>query len=124
MLCFFVTSTMEVAIILVARQKLKVGGQLTHQEHLWKQFHQHKHRLISSFILIIIDLPRLVISFLSECMKPVRNPWLYLGGYFVSFISPLLVFVIFVLPSEFYRKEFNEATVRIKTTIQRRFRRQ
>ena len=116
--------TVLLIIILVARQKLKIGGQQTHKEHLWKQFHQHKHRLISSFILIIIAIPRLVISFLSECMQSVRNPWLYLGGYFVSFISPLLVFVLFVLPSEFYLKEFNEATVHIKTTIQRRFRRQ
>ncbi len=52
-------------IILMARQKLKVNGQETFKEHLWKQFHQHKHRLFSSFILIIIATPRLIISFIS-----------------------------------------------------------
>jgi len=110
-------------IILMARQKLKVSEQETFKEHLWKQFHQHKHRLFSSFILIIIAMPRLIISFISQCMKSAQNPWLYLSGYFISFIPPLLVFILYVLPSEFYRKEFDEATIRIKKSIQHRFRR-
>ncbi|CAF4837752.1 unnamed protein product, partial [Rotaria socialis] len=72
---------------------------------------------------IIIAIPRLIISFGSECMKSVQSPWLYLSGYFIPFMPPLLVFIIFVLPSEFYRKEFNEATLRIKKVLQSQFRR-
>jgi hypothetical protein len=111
-------------MILIARQKFKMDGKQTYREHLLKQFQQHKHGLFSSFFLIIIAMPRLIISFVSECMKSARNPWLYLVGYFVSFASPLFVFVLFILPSEFYRKEFKEATMHIKKTIQRRFQRE
>jgi hypothetical protein len=111
-------------IILVARQKLEVRKQQSYKTHLRKQFEQHKHRLFSSFILIIIATPRVIISLVSECMKSTKNPWLYLSGYFISFIPPLLVFILFILPSKFYRKEFNEATIHIKKTIQRRIRRQ
>jgi hypothetical protein len=81
-------------IILIARQKLKVSRRQTYKDYLWKQFQQHKHRLFSSFMLIIIAMPRLIISFISDCMKSARNPWLYLGGYFVSFIPPLLLFIL------------------------------
>jgi hypothetical protein len=79
---------------------------------------------LSSLILFLIGMPRLIISLASKCMQSARNPWLYLSGYFISFIPPLLVMIIFVLPSEFYRKEFKEATVRIQKTFQRRFRRE
>lgn len=103
-------------------QKSTVTVQQTFKEHFWQQFYEHKHRLMSSFVLIIIATPRLIISFLSPCMKSARHSWLYLTGYFVSFIPPLLLFVLFVLPSTFYLTEFNEATVRIRTIIQRRFR--
>ena len=111
-------------IILVARQKSTANTEETYKEHLWKQYHQHKHRLFSSIILIIIATPRLIISFLSKCMESARSPGLYLTGYFISFIPPLLVFILFVLPSKYYRKEFKDATIAIRKTVQRRFRRQ
>jgi hypothetical protein len=76
-------------IISLIQQKLKIGGKKTRKEHFWNQFHQHKHRLFSFFVLVI------------------------------SFISSYMI----VVPPEFYRKEFNDATVHIKRTIQRRFRR-
>jgi hypothetical protein len=69
-------------IILLTLQKIKIAGKKTKKEHFWNQFDQHKHRLFSSFILVIIAMPRLVISFISSCMKTARNSWLYIGGYF------------------------------------------
>ncbi|CAF1056918.1 unnamed protein product [Rotaria sordida] len=109
-------------IILIAQQKSKTRKQETYKQHLWQQFHKHKHRLLSSFILGIIALPRLVISLMSNCMKSARNPWLYVCSYFISFIPPSIIFILYVLPSEFYRKEFNKATVGIRKTIQTQFR--
>ncbi|CAF4118143.1 unnamed protein product, partial [Rotaria sp. Silwood2] len=35
-------------------------------------------------------------------MKSARKPWSLLVGYFVSFIVPVLIFAISVLPSSFY----------------------
>ncbi|CAF4927760.1 unnamed protein product [Rotaria sp. Silwood1] len=111
-------------IILVARQKSKIRKQQSYKQHLWEQFHEHKHRLLSSFILVIIALPRLIMSLISSCLKSARNSWLFVCSYFISFIPPSLIFIIFVLPSEFYRKEFKEATARIRQIIQTQFRRE
>ncbi|CAF4604191.1 unnamed protein product [Rotaria socialis] len=121
---FFINSmSIVLLIILMAQKKSKSHQQKTYRKHLSEQFHQQKHRLLSSVVLVIIAIPRLIISFGSECMKSVQSPWLYLSGYFIPFMPPLLVFIIFVLPSEFYRKEFNEATLRIKKVLQSQFRR-
>ena len=110
-----------IMIILLARKKSEINQRQTYKTHLWIQFQQHKHRLFSSIILIIIAMPRLIISFLSECMKSARNSNLYLIGYFMSFIPPLLIFILFVLPSEFYYKQFNETIIIIKKKLQRRY---
>ena len=108
-------------IICMARQKGKVRQKLTYRQHLIQQFHEHKSRLISSIALIIVALPRLLISLVSDCMKSARNPWLYLVAYLISFVPPLLIFVLYVLTSKFYLKEFNHGTLRIKKAFQRSF---
>jgi hypothetical protein len=50
-------------------------------------------------------------------MKSVRDPWLFLVGYFISFIPSALIFAVFILPSTAYKKEFKKA---IKS-LQRKF---
>jgi hypothetical protein len=108
-----------VIIITAARRRSVVFTRETYTEHLRKQFQQHKHLLISPIILVILSLPRLIISFVSGRMKSARNPWLYLAGYFVSFIPHILTFVVFVLPSETYKKEFNNTCKRLRRRILR-----
>ena len=98
------------AIIIVvgaARKRSSVKKEHTYKENVKQQFHHHKHLILSPIVLAILALPRLVISFMSGCMKSPRDPTLYLAGYFISFIPPLLTFFIFVLPSKMYRKEFD-----------------
>jgi hypothetical protein len=85
-----------------------------YHEQLRKQFKEHKHILISACILVILAFPRLIISFLSGCMKSAREPWLFLIGYFLSFIPSTLIFVIFILPSTMYKKQFKNAVLRIR----------
>ncbi len=68
--------------------------------------------IISPLILIILALPRIIFAFILDCMKSARDPvTLYLIGYFISFIPPILLFVVFVLPSELYVKEFKQTIV-------------
>ena len=96
-------------VLLAARRRSNAHKNQSYRKHLRDQFHHHKHLVISSSIIILLTLPRLVLSLLSECMKSGRNPWFYLIAYFVSFIPPALIFVIFVFPSELYMKEFKKA---------------
>ena len=64
-----------------------------YKEVLRQLFRQHKHLLISPIVLIILAVPRFIISFLSGCMKSTRDSWFYLVGYFISFIPPTLNFL-------------------------------
>jgi hypothetical protein len=54
-------------------------------------------------------------------MKSVNDSWLFLVGYFISFIPSILTFVIFVLPSKLYKKQFQKAVVQYRTNIKRYF---
>jgi hypothetical protein len=95
-----------IIIINTARIRSTAQKKEPYKQMLRKQFQLHKHLLISPIILIILAVPRLIISFLSGCMKSTQDSWFYLIGYFISFIPPTLNFIIFVLPSETYKKEF------------------
>ncbi|CAF1563897.1 unnamed protein product, partial [Adineta steineri] len=92
--------------ILVFRMRLKTKKKSTYKKLLCVQIQQNKHLLISPCILTLLSIPRLIISFLSGCMESIRNPWLYLTGYYISFIPPLLIIILFILPSRTYRHEF------------------
>jgi hypothetical protein len=92
-----------------ARQRSMTRSRQTYREHVLEQFHEHKHLVISPIILLILSLPRLIISLVSACVDTSKNPWLYLCDYFMSFILSMLIFVIFVLPSKLYMKTFKES---------------
>jgi hypothetical protein len=104
-------------IIAAARNRSVTKKQQSYMQHFYAQLHQHKHLLISSTILIVLTVPRIIISLVSGCIKSTRNPWLFLAGYFVSFIPPLLTFIVFVLPSKMYKKEFYESLKRKRTVL-------
>jgi len=82
------------------------------KEHAANQIREHKQLLISPFILLLLAVPRLIMSLISGCVDPSENPWLYLCGYLISFTPPILVFTVFVLPSELYRKTFKDSMTR------------
>ena len=93
-------------IVMGARRRSAIQQRLTLRQHLLAQFQQHKKLLISPCVLIVLTTPRLILSFASGCMSSSRQSWLFLAGYFVEFIPPILTFAVFVLPSEVYRAEF------------------
>ena len=97
-----------------ARQRSVTQRNQTLKEHVVKQMNEHKHLLISPIILLLLVTPRLIISLVSGCVDPSENPWLYLCAYFISFTPPMLIFVVFVLPSKLYRKTFKDSIARCK----------
>jgi hypothetical protein len=92
-----------------ARRRSVIQKRQTYNQHLLQQFKDHKNLIISPIVLIVLAIPRLLVSFLSGCVKVSHNSSLYLSGYFISFIPSVTIFLIFVLPSEFYRKQFTKA---------------
>ncbi|CAF3950225.1 unnamed protein product, partial [Rotaria sp. Silwood1] len=123
-LCPFILNIISAFIIVfkVAYQRSNVQKQISYQKHLRQQFYQLKHIFISPIILITLALPRLVISFLSGCMKSPRNPWLFLCGYLISFAPHMSIFIVFVIPSKHYKKEFDATFGYVKRYLLNRLR--
>jgi hypothetical protein len=113
------------SIILItkkSRQQAKIHKQRPYKEILIEQFKENKHLLTAPIVLVILAFPRLIITFVSKCMKSSNDSWLFLTGYFISFVPPMLTFIVFILPSTFYKKEFRKSIVGFRMTIQRRLR--
>ena len=92
---------------------------LSYRSQLRKQFVDHKHLFIAPVIFILLALPQLIISFISNCMKSPRNPWLYLFSNFLSYIPSMLTFLVFVLPSDNYINEFKNTVTRLRKYTRR-----
>ncbi|CAF0810955.1 unnamed protein product [Adineta steineri] len=84
------------------------------KEHVQEQFREHKQLIISPIVLLMLSIPRLIISLLPGCAKTSKNLWLYLGPYFISFTPSMLIFLIFVVPSELYMKAFKQSFIRLR----------
>ena len=109
-----------IIIVLTARQRSTVQRDRTGHQLLRKQFQLHKHLLITPLVLVVLAVPRLILTLVSGCMKSTSEPWLFLIAYFVSFIPPMLTFMVFVLPSKWYKKEFYYTVRQYRQTIRRR----
>ncbi|CAF1608505.1 unnamed protein product, partial [Didymodactylos carnosus] len=97
------------AIIVItgtAHARSTIHAQQSYGERLKEQFRELKHLFISPIILIMLVIPRLIISFVYVCMKSMNELYLFLFGYFISFIPAMATFIIFVVPSNTYRNEF------------------
>ncbi|CAF0825500.1 unnamed protein product [Adineta steineri] len=100
-----------------ARQRSNARTDQNFKEHVQEQFREHKQLIISPIVLLVLSIPRLIISLLPGCVKTSENLWLYLGPYFISFTPPMLIFLIFVCPSELYMKAFKQLFNRIRRRI-------
>jgi len=64
-------------IIIIGKATRRRTLTLTEQhykQHLRDQLDRHKQLLISPIVLILLSIPRLVISFVSGCIKTLCNP--------------------------------------------------
>jgi hypothetical protein len=101
------------------RQRTTTRTGHTYREQFHRQVREHKQLLISPVILVLLSLPRLIISVASSCADASRQPWLYLAGYFISFIPSVLIFVVFVLPSGLYKRQFRESLKHLRQRLHR-----
>ena len=112
-----IVSTVGV-IVIAARHRSHAEKNRSYCQHLNIQIRQHKYLIISPIALILLAVPRIILAFTLECMKSARDPvTLLLIGYFVSFIPPILTFVVFVLPSKTYTKAFKAAMLSIRKIV-------
>ncbi|CAF1451266.1 unnamed protein product [Adineta ricciae] len=99
-------STIFIVVIIAYRKQSFEKKTLGYRKYLWKQYGKYQHILLPPCFLVLLRIPRLIIVYLSGCMKSARDPWLFLAAYFISFLPPIFHFFVFVLPSREYRKQF------------------
>ena len=109
-----------IIIFISTKNQIAIEKKKKYQEILKEQIEQHRNLLIGPCVLIILAIPRLIISLISGCIKSDRDSWLSLFGYFISLIPPLLTFILFVLPSTTYRKAFRQVISRYRNIIRHR----
>ena len=108
------------AVILItqkSRRKATLVNDRSYKELLREEFRQHKHLLIAPVVLVILALPQLIFSFASKCMKSNDSSWLFLAGYFISFVPPMLTVILFIVPSELYKKELRSTITRYRRNV-------
>ena len=110
---FFGVFTLNIVLAVILIWKKSKRAQTIYPEESFRmtfqrQLEKYQHILISPLVLVLLTIPRLIIVLMSKCMQSANDSWLFLIGYFISFLPSMLTFVIFVLPSKFYKAEFRK----------------
>jgi hypothetical protein len=107
------TISITLMIISVARSRARVNGQQRSiYQALKKQFHSQKELYITPIAIILSALPQLLLTFSLACTELIEwQRHLLLCAYLVSYAPQVLSFILYVLPSTSYKKEFGETSV-------------
>jgi len=120
----FIINFTSAIIIIVTKTRQQIILQAKKQNKTFhprkifiKQIRQHQNILIAPCVLTILDIPRLIISFTSSCIKSPNDFWFYLIGNYISLIPSLLTFTIYVLPSSAYKQAFRKVISRYRRIL-------
>jgi hypothetical protein len=102
-----------ISITLLARSRANLAQKrITYIQILQKQFNQQKELYITPIIHIVSSLPNVILSFSLACtqMNNLQRHVL-LAAYLFSYIPSMLGFIVYVLPSRMYKKEFIQTSL-------------
>ena len=100
-------------IILVARSRVKtVGHSMSFGDVLKKQFVTQKELYVTPTIIILSALPQAILTFSFACTQLSDSQrHILLGSYIISYAPQVLGFILYVLPSTSYKKEFYKSLI-------------
>ncbi|CAF1375767.1 unnamed protein product [Didymodactylos carnosus] len=75
----------------------------------------YKAFIISPFLIIVLELPRLVLLFSLACIQFEWQKHLYLSSYLISQLPFVLTLLIFVVTKRSYRQELMKLSMKIQT---------
>jgi hypothetical protein len=105
-------------IVLAARSRMKTAGhRMTFGEVLKKQFESQKELYVTPSIIILSSLPQTIFTFSFSCteLNDFQRHTL-LCCYLLSYGPQVLGFILYVLPSTSYKKEFSETFIGKKSS--------
>jgi hypothetical protein len=100
-------------IIFVARSRANLAQKrITRIQFLQNQFKEHKELYITPIIHIISSLPNVILAFSLACTQMNNlQRYVLLAAYLFSYIPSMLGFIVYVLPSRMYKKEFLQTSL-------------
>lgn len=100
-------------LVLVARSRSQItGNQRTFGQVLKKQISTQKELYVTPIAIILSVLPQAILSFSLACTQ--LSHWkqhTLLVSLLLTYVPQILGFILYVLPSSAYRKEFGETTI-------------
>ncbi|CAF1580370.1 unnamed protein product [Adineta ricciae] len=73
---------------------------------LKEQILKYKLLIISPIVISILEIPRLILTFVLSCIQYKWQRYIYLISYIISFLPLTAILFIYVMPSPKYSKEF------------------
>ena len=116
----FSTQILSITILIISAARSRSRSSNNHDpfiDYLKRQFKLQKDLYIPPLVIIVSGLPQTILSFSFACTQLiVWQQHALLIAYFLSFAPQLLGFILFILPSSVYLKEF-EGTKLSKTIL-------
>jgi hypothetical protein len=94
--------------VLVANSRSHANKKKARVQIFREQFAKQRELFIPSLIIIASALPQFIISFNFACTEPniAWQRYILTVAYFLSYLPQILTFLLYVLPSTFYKSEF------------------
>ncbi|UJR19288.1 hypothetical protein I4U23_022417 [Adineta vaga] len=89
-------------LVLLTRLKARVKSQVIIKTFR-QQLYDHKRLIISPIILVLLGLPRLILSLINACTNQYWLNVLFISAYLISYLPSIGTFVIFILPANSYK---------------------
>ena len=102
--------SITILIVLIARSRVRTGEKkVTFSQVLQKQFQMQRELYVTPTMIVLSALPQTILTFSFTCIQLTdwQNHTL-LGSYLLSYVPQTLGFILYVLPSTSYKKEFDE----------------
>ncbi len=100
-------------IVLAARSRVKTARQRMTFGQVWKkQFQTQKELYITPIIIVFSALPQAILAFSFACTQ--LDNWqrhALLASYLLTYGPQVLGFILYVLPSTTYKKEFSQTLI-------------
>ncbi|CAF1444271.1 unnamed protein product [Adineta ricciae] len=102
--------SISLLVLFIARSRAKASGhKLTFRQVLMKQFYTQKELYITPTIIILSALPQIILSTALGCTELSNSQRHLLRiSYLLAYTPQALGFILYVLPSTEYRKEFSQ----------------
>jgi hypothetical protein len=81
---------------------------------LKEQLLKYKPLIISPIVILVLEIPRFILTFTLACIDHPWQRYVYLTGYLISFLPLTGVLFIYILPSPKYKKQ-------LQTVVKKRF---